>query len=357
MPALHLARWLGPWAPDHRAPENVTVEEHAIPGLETATRPMRCLLFRPRGKIRGAILLAPGLHPEGPAEARTDRFCRILASSGIAVLGPFLPDFMQMQVRPALTHDLDRALHFLLDHPEWLGGKKPALFSISFGSLPALRLLGASSRRGDVGRAIVFGGYANWEKTVEFCLTGKIDGRVHGARDPLNQPVVFVNLLDHLDGVPDDRPSLVAAWRTFVDRTWGRPEMKEPERFHSVARDIAANLEKPVRDFFLLGCGVEGDGHGACMAALARADFSERVDPRSALPNIRCPITLLHGLDDDVIPFTQAEELHAALKAHTQTELLLTGLVDHSRSAAKIGAGIREARTLLRICRVLARPT
>jgi pimeloyl-ACP methyl ester carboxylesterase len=286
-----------------------------------------------------------------------DRFCRVLCGAGFAVLAPFLPDFLALRVRESLTHDLDRALQYLLNHPEWLAGKKPALFSISFGSLPTLRMLATPRRQHSVGRAIIFGGYADWAKTIRYALTGEIDGRVHGKRDPLNQPVVFMNLLDHLNGLPDDEASLVAAWRIFVERTWGRPEMKSPERFHPIAHDIGKDLSPEVRAAFLLGCGVEGDALSACAEALWHPDLARWVDPHPALSDIRCPVTLVHGLDDDVIPYTQAEELHAALSPHAQSELLLTGLVDHSRAASMLKAGVKEVRTLIRICRVLASPT
>ena len=45
----------------------------------------------------------------------------------------------------------------------------------------------------------MFGGYADLRETLRFCLTGEVAGGREATRDPLNQPVVLMNLLDHLE--------------------------------------------------------------------------------------------------------------------------------------------------------------
>ena len=57
-----------------------------------------------------------------------------------------------------------------------------------------------------------------------------------------------------------------------------------------------------------------------------------------------------------MIPYTHSEELCRLLAPHTEAELHLTGLVDHSRSVAKLSAGLRELTILRDICRRLASP-
>src|SRR5262249_46622065 len=140
----------------------------------------------------GAYLLCPGIHYDGPADARFERFASILAAAGIVVLAPFLPDFLQLRVDPRVVGDLDRAFSALLDANERPRGSKPGLFSISFGSLPVLRVASSMERRDQVGAVMVFGGYADFANAMTFSLEGP-------ARDPTNQPVVFMNLIDDLE--------------------------------------------------------------------------------------------------------------------------------------------------------------
>lgn len=355
-----LARWLGPWADEARGPE-VRREIVAIAGAA----PFEGWLYHPGARPRGAYLIAPGLHYAGPADPRMDRFCRVLAGAGFVVLAPFLPDYTALRVAPTCFEDLEASFEALLDRPEVGPDRRPGVFSISFGSLPALRLAARARRADRIGGLIVFGGYANWHDTIQFCLTGRIAGTLHGARDPLNQPVVFMNLIDavaDLTGVtPGDRPALLEAWRAYVEATWGRQDMKQPERFEAVARAHGETLPHAIRDLFLIGCGAAAGGFELATRALAGApDRSTFLDPTPYLGQITCPVHFVHGIDDDVIPYVESEKLGAAMAAHPDATVHLTGLYGHTSQAGDRrdrGAGAlgRELRTMARILRAFVR--
>jgi pimeloyl-ACP methyl ester carboxylesterase len=347
-----LARWLGPWADEHAAPhvhrESVTI---------AAKRAFDAWLYHPPGRPRGAYLIAPGLHYAGPADPRMDRFCRVLAGAGFTVLAPFLPDYTALRVVPTCFGDLEASFEALLERPEVGADQRPGVFSISFGSLPALHLAARARRADRIGGVVVFGGYASWRATIEFCLTGTIDGRPHGTRDPLNQPVVFMNLIDAVGDIAGvaaaERPALLEAWRAYVEATWGRQDMKQDGRYQQVARDHSAALPAGTRELFLIGCGA-ADG-GAALARRALAHDPERsafLDPGPHLREVRCPVRLVHGIDDDVIPYVESEKLGAALAPHTSASVHLTGLYGHTtRAGSGRGAAAlaRELRTMARI--------
>jgi pimeloyl-ACP methyl ester carboxylesterase len=334
-----LLRWLGPWTPENRAPE-LTPEELLIDGSER----FRAFLYRPRHP-RGALLIAPGVHYAGPSDPRLDRFCRILAGADLIVLAPFLPDFTRMLITERVVSDLD-ACFAALDRIS--GGHLPGIFSISFGSLPALRVAALHGDR--IGGLLVFGGYADFYAAVRHCLGGGDRAR---PRDPLNQPVVLMNLLDQLDHEPRDRERLLSAWRRYIESTWGRPEMKAVERHRPIAERIALDLCPEDRPLFLLGTGVEGDALATCAPILERS-APPFLDPRPHLEKIRCPVHLVHGADDDVIPVDQAELLRAAFPRHAQVSIHLTGLFAHTgRSASAVRGAMREGITLLRMLRAM----
>jgi pimeloyl-ACP methyl ester carboxylesterase len=338
-----LARWLGPWADGERSPP-VRRESVSIGG---ARGPFSAWVFSPPRQPIGSYLVAPGLHFEGPADPRMRRFCAVLAAAGFEVLAPFLPDFLALEVAESAMGDLDAAF----EHLRRRSPHRPGVFSISFGSLPALRLAASPARRDQISHLICFGGYADLDRTLTFCL-----GDQPGApRDPLNQPAVFINLLDHLDGVPADRAELVAGWMRYLRATWGRPEMKAPDRYQPVARSIAAELPSEVRELFLVGCGVEPGALDRCRAALVRRAGCEHLDPRPHLKAIRCPVTLVHGRDDDVIPHRESLELARAMPEGAEVEVLITGLYDHTRSVPRLGSLAREGATMLRVLGAMVR--
>lgn len=355
-----LARWLGPWADEASGPE-VRREVVAIAGAIE----FEAWLYHPATRQRGAYLIAPGLHYAGPADPRMDRFCRVLAAAGFVVLAPFLPDYTALRVAPACFGDLEASFEALLDRPEIGPDQRPGVFSISFGSLPALRLAARARRANRVGGLIVFGGYASWHDTIQFCLSGRIGGVLHGTRDPLNQPVVFMNLIDavaELTGVAaHDRPPLLEAWRAYVQATWGQQEMKQPGRFEAVAHAHGEALPSAIREVFLIGCGAIPGGAELAARALAGAPArSMFLDPGPYLDQIRCPVHFVHGIDDDVIPYVESQKLGAAMAGHARATVHLTGLYGHTSQAAGgrgRGAGAlgRELRTMTRILRAFVR--
>lgn len=327
---LGLAYWLGPWTHDDGVPVDVATEDVAVPPTPDAGRPMRTRVYRPtRRAPEGSLLLVQGLHYLGADDPRMDRFARIVAASGIIVSAPFLPDFANFQVAPGLLDDTRRAF----DHLEALPDRpppRPGVFSISFGSNPALRLAADPDYADRVGGLCTFGGYANFQETIRFCMLGG-EGLVH---DPLNRPVLYLNGLDFIEGMPRDREGLVAGWQDFIRETWGRPEMKERARYEVVAHRLADTLPGEQRELFLQGCQAAPGGGARGIAAIERAGSHwDYLDPRPHLGSLVCPVRVIHGRDDDVIPYTQAQKIFDALPRGTDAELWLTGLYAHTGSS------------------------
>ncbi len=353
---VSLGRWLGPWTDASVVPEVTTRDEIEVPARREGERPMRAFVYRPLPgrSVSGALLLVPGLHYLGPADPRMDRFARVLAASGIVAVAPHLPDYLALVPSHAVFGDAERALDALLALPGRPPGR-PGVFSISFGSLPALHL--ARARGEDLGALVVFGGYADFLDTLRFC----IHGRPGAKHDPLNRPVVFMNLLPWLPGRPDDPRALLAAWRRYVMATWGKPEMKEDGKWQAVARQVACDLAPEERPIYFMGTGAEPGGDALFDEALARArdDFTW-LDPRPLASDVRCPVHLVHGADDDVIPYEHALTLARALPSAHLRGVHLTGLYGHTHGNG-FGAGMsalpalaREVRTLVQMLSALA---
>jgi hypothetical protein len=211
-----LARWLGPLTPATEVPTGVRRSRVRVQGKREV---FDAWVYQPSaGRVRGALLLLPGLHYLGPADPRLDRFNRVLARSGVLVLSPFLPSFARLHVNAALGPDAIAAYDTLTELPA-ARGLRPGVFSISTGSLPAARVCAAR----DVGGWVVFGGYHDFAECVRFSLTS--GGGVVPA-DPLNRPVVYLNLLPFMPDTPADTAPLERALRRYVEQTWGRAEMK-----------------------------------------------------------------------------------------------------------------------------------
>jgi pimeloyl-ACP methyl ester carboxylesterase len=342
-----LARWLGPWADSAQAPA-VEVREDALE-LGDGRLPMRVRIYGGSdGAPRGTYLIAPGLHYAGPEDPRMDRFCRILARAGHLVIAPFIPDYLALTPNARAIADFGRVF---AARARW-STQNPTVFSISFGSLLAFAL--AAEHGDELAGLVIFGGYADFHATMAFCLTGHVASGREALRDPLNQPVVLMNLLDHLEPACVDREAVSAAWRRYVERTWGRPELKARERFTAIAEELAPGVPEAVRDLFHIGVGSRPGANELAMPALERFD-ARPLDPSPYLPRIRGRVDLVHGTDDDVIPFEQSQALAAQL-VNADVHVHITGMYGHTGSQTpRLSAAVKELVTMMRVLRVLAR--
>ncbi|MCC6217661.1 MAG: alpha/beta hydrolase [Polyangiaceae bacterium] len=362
-----LARWLGPWAGAERAPGAVTRSTHRLregrtPGQHATSPPgdgpsvLDVHVYeRERGARLGEWVVVPGLHFLGPDDPRLDRFCRILAHAGFRVTAPALPAFLDLLVDRSLPDDLEQAVRWATARSR--PGERPSLFSISFGSWPALEV--AARLGAGVDGVVTFGGYAEFRSVVRFCCDGVMrapSGDLRLARDPLNCPALFLNLQRWLDAPTPEVEQAAHGWRRMIYRTWGRMELKAPGRLEPFVREEEHALPPPARALFRLGCGLGPETTAAVEAALERAGAALSVfDPGPALARLACPVVICHGRDDDVIPWGEAPKLRQALSARGRARVLLTGMYGHTGSALPTpGALAREAWTLLAMARALA---
>lgn len=344
-----LVYWLGPWA-EHERPSHIHREarQQALAGGRTMTT----YEYAPTAGPLGVYVVVPGLHPDGPDDPRLDRFCRILAATGFLVVAPCLPDHLALRVRPTAVDDLAIAVDLACARAKRLALPRPALFSISFGSSPAIGVAAQPTRRDALSGLVLFGGYADFERTVRFAITGE-PGRVKP--DPLNPPAVFVNVLPYLDVPDDDARLLETAWLTMVQRTWGKMELKAEGALVPFGDAIARTLPEHLRELFLLGCGLRAGGLALVDRALTRgrAAFAH-ADPRAQLAHVHAPVVVVHGRTDDVIPWTEAPRLFESLPPAHPGRLLITGLYGHTGVALPSpGELAREAKTMLDVARAM----
>lgn len=345
-----LTRWLGPWSDAERAPGAVQRRRLVLTATDDERLRTEAFLYTPTDRPPvGSYLIAHGLHPRGPDDQRCDRFARILCHAGFVTLCPRLDALTQMRLDASAVAQLGTSLDALFVLDERPPHALPGMFSISFGSFPAL--MTAASRRagGRLGALIVFGGYASFVDTCRFMI-GAAPAR---AGDPPPDPTCMAGLA--INAAPllfpaEDAHRLAHGWRTFVSSVWGVPEMQAIKCAEEAARRLAAELPAELREPFLQGCGVVPGFAPQIEKALSLMDV-RAMDPRPHLHAIRCPVHLFHGRGDNVIPSSQMHELAAGLRA-AKPKTHLTGLYGHSRQEARIAplaalpALAREVKTI-----------
>ncbi len=344
---LTLARWLGPWADSKKSPD-VFVFRDEIEGIRTNVYSRSSTSLE---SFKRWFVIAPGLHYAGPDDPRMDRFCRILAASGHLVFAPFIPSYLALTPNASAIVDFTKVVDSIFVRRE-PGMGKPVVFSISFGSLLSFAL--AAERPELVDRLVIFGGYADFHETMRFCLTGKVSSGRLATRDPLNQPVVLLNLLDLIEHDRSQAEALLCGWRAYVERTWGRPEMKVDRAFVKVAEALAPEIPESIRELFLVGIGAVPGAWDLAVPALEKFDATA-LDPSPYLPRVKCRVDLVHGVDDDVIPFEQSNALATKLVNAPAVRTHITGMYGHTGAQRPpVAVLAKELVTMIRVLRVLA---
>lgn len=293
-----LAWWLGPWAPQGRAPGAVTRTRLAQGGGS--------YLYTPRARAaRAAWLVSPALHPDGPDDPRLDRLARVLAAAGAVVLSPRSPTLAGLRLGAGAIAELAAARAALVARPE-AAGLPLRVVAPSVGSLAALHL--AADPAAAVSRTVLLGGYVDAAALVRSMCGGE-----PVPRDPTNQPVAFATFVEHLPVAIADRARLVAAWDDVVGRAPRlAPGRHRPGRaHHATVRARAARVPAADRALFLVGCGLVPGGAALAAGALATGAYAylELGRLAAAVPG---ELHAFHGPADPVVPIEQQDALAAA---------------------------------------------
>jgi pimeloyl-ACP methyl ester carboxylesterase len=218
---------------------------------------------------------------------------------------------------------------YLVALPERPTRFRPGIFSVSFGSYPALRVASAPRTSDLIGGLVVFGGYADPDATIRFNIGVPVPGAPPA--DPTSLAGVSLNIVDGFVDRPREIGPVLAGWYEFARATWGNPEFRDAQRSREVAQAIAAPMQPEQAHFFLLGCGFVDGAQQACLRALESWGRQANVDPRPHLSGLHCPVYVLHSRLDDVIPCEESAKLLHALPADVLARHYVTGLYEHTR--------------------------
>ena len=255
-----------------------------------------------------ALVMVPGVTPEGRDDPRLIAFAASLAEHGFLVFVPELPGLRQQRVGrddpPAIAAAVD-ALATCFP-----AGEQPrlAVAAISYAVAPALVAATLPGARERIGLVIGIGGYHSAIAAVTYITTGRYrpgPGSPWVRGDP--RPIArWVFLLAGAAQLPDpqDRAILSAIGRAgLADPTADPP-------------GLAAGLGPGGRAMLELALNRDPDRVPALLAALpapVRAEIAALDPVLLPLERLSARLLLIHGRDDPVIPASESRALAAAV--------------------------------------------
>jgi pimeloyl-ACP methyl ester carboxylesterase len=332
--AARMARWLLPWVDETRAPSGVQCTEMVDrdDGGRHATR-----IYAPkRRRWLGAYVVAHGFSAKGPMDPRLDRLARIFAHAGFLVAVPELRAYEEMRLCSSVARDLEKGIECIFDavrgpRPERESSVLPSvgLFSVSFGSLAALRVAATSVWKRNVNALVLFGGCLDFVRCARFAIGGRATEQTHLRVDPCCAPAVACNVARGLTTNDADRIAAENGWRQFLKQNSG-DETTSSDVMRERAFAEARRMGPTARDVFLAGCALGPEGTGPLMRAIAVAQF-DCLDLSLLRDEIHCPVYLLHGVNDCVVPYTESVAISDWLRGVTRVRLYISGWLSHTR--------------------------
>jgi dienelactone hydrolase len=313
--------------------EEVTLMRGETPVLATVVRPARS-----KGPVPGWVVLH-GITRPGRSHAQLVRFTRAMAATGTAVVVPEVPEWMELDLAPALTIPTVRCgIDMLKADPGVVDGPY-GLVGFSFGAPHAVSMTAHPSVRDDVLGAVGFGGYCDLDRTITFMMTGRHEysGETHQhAPDPYGRWIVAANYLTSVAGFEDagDVASALRRIAALAGDTGAPAWDPQYDPAKSEMREGIHPDRQALFDLFAPLTGVETDTDWGEELGLKLAAAARRVDPENdpveALAEVTLPVHILHGRHDHLIPFTEGLRIREALSPESRSFATVTRLFGHS---------------------------
>jgi dienelactone hydrolase len=313
--------------------EPVAAYETRVPSRHGS---LRARLYLP-DHYRRAIVLVAGVNALGIDEPRLYGLAHELAGVGYAVLTPEMPDLQRYDVTPRTTDMIEDAAAWLAAQPRLAHDGRVGMVGISFAGGLSIVAAGRPRLRGRAAFVLSFGGYADFQRVLRFLCTGMEPAPPGEAgapryRRPHDYGVVIV-LLGGADRLvpPAQVEPLRAAILTFlrashydlIDKRRAAETFAEADRMAEALPEPARTLMRQVNDR-----DVEGLGR-TCLPLIDQAPHSAALSPDQS-PAPACPVYLLHGTDDNVVPAVESRWLETYLEGRTRTRTLLSPIITHA---------------------------
>lgn len=266
--------------------------------FEFATKPddtLRWIEYRPTA-VRAALLLVHGVQYKGIHEPRLVRFARALASEGILVITPELPELADYRID---ARSIDRIGLVARDLAR-REGRPVGIIGTSFAGGLSVMAAAHESYRPSIRFVFSLGGHEDVDRVSRYLATGEGESPT---ADPSGVPPHDYGMLVllHSRAPRFFPPSEVTAAEEAI--TAWLHEDRDVARAHLARVGDLALREKLAG---LMERGQRGPWAAAVLADLdAHHDESRSVSPSAVLARIQCPIYLLHGSGDSVIPATE----------------------------------------------------
>ncbi len=263
-----------------------------------------------------AILFIPGLTPNGILNPRFVAVARSLARSGYVVITPRLSGFASFRLEPAAIQEIAFWYSQMRERP-WFPLRKAGIVGVSVGGTLALLAAARQPECTNLDFVVCIGGYQDLWRCQRRWFSSARGGDSHGS-----YPVQFYG-----------------KWILMLTALDAMRNRRDHDQLERALTDLVVTAKTSVD---LSNLGTEGGlwynlAMGEQMTdAVVLAQISQQLQarfrilsPGEELSSITCPVFLVHGAYDELIPAEETLELEKLLTS-TRPVTLLTPAISHT---------------------------
>ena len=338
--------------------EEVIVEMAVIPSRHGN---LRTRLFIPN-HIRRAVTLMAGVNMLGIEEPRLYGLAFELASVGVAVITPDTPDLKRFDITARTTDMIEDSALWLSRQRRLTPDGRIGMVGISFAGGLSIIAAGRETLRNRVNFVFSFGGHGDFPRELRFLCTGLEPafsdnpdvgrplraGERAGAEAPAysntraaeaqvyRRPhdygvvIILLDLADRL--VPPEQvvPLREAILKYLLAGHYELIDKRLAKTTFDAALALTEALPEPSRTYMRQVNDRDVERLGTLVApALESLGGEAGLSPERS-PAPICPVYLLHGSDDTVIPSIESLMMARYLQGKTPVRVLLSGLITHA---------------------------
>jgi hypothetical protein len=276
-------------------------------------------LYHPAEQPLASLLLVPGAAPEGRHDPRLMAFAMSMARARFLVLVPDLAGLRRLEVRPHDARQLADIFDYLVSHGEWTPGGPAGICAFSYAVGPALLASLDRRIRDRVSFVLAVGGYYDLVEVLTYFTTGYFRERDHWRHNLPDPYAKWLFVRSNLERI--DNPKERALFQSITEQ-----KLKDPE---SALDEFESQLGPQGRSLYVF---ITNSDPAQTPQLVQELPPSIQEDIRGLdlankdLTQLKAHLILVHGRDDNVIPYTQSIALANALPRSQAALFLLNGL-------------------------------
>jgi hypothetical protein len=278
-------------------------------------------LYIPQESILASIVLIPGVAEQGKDDLRLIAFATTLARSRFMVLVPEISNLRELKIRVEDSRTIIDAFTYLISRPELPEQGQAGIGAFSYAVGPAVLAALDPEIREKIDFILSVGGYYNVEQVITFFTTG-----------------YFKND----NGWQYIKPNEYGKWVFVLSNIERLSIQTDKDIFHEIAQrkmdnpnasidDLTSYLSAEANSILTL---LKNQNHNQTTQLITGIPYAIRTDldaldlSNKNLSQLNAKLILLHGIDDDIIPYTESILLSKAV-AEGQSELFIVDGLAH----------------------------